>query len=71
MSWLKENWFKVGILLILFIIAFTFYNYLVVVPSREANAIKKCTAEVRLSPHNAGKLVQSEYENCLKRYGID
>jgi predicted negative regulator of RcsB-dependent stress response len=72
-TWLKENWFKLAIILLLL---FCFYWY----EWRPTQVKQRCSAEARFSGGALDRLARSDIENqkfindyyndCLMRFGL-
>ena len=75
MNWIKENWFKIGILVILIVsIGGAFYWY-----EWKPNKIKqRCSAEARFDSRATlepavvlrQKFINNYYDDCLMRFGL-
>lgn len=70
-TWLKENWFKVGLLAVLIISivgAFYWFSW------RPTQIKQRCSAEARLGSLAAlsrGRIeINAYYEDCLMRFGL-
>lgn len=72
MTWLKENWFKVGILIVI-LFFFYWYSY------RPQDIRSMCLAEAESNPSNASissdryrfEAIDLYYRNCLHRWGLE
>ena len=74
-NWLKENWFRVGVLLILIIFAFgTFYWF----EYRPIKIKETCSAEAHLglrilaeaNDNKRQEMINNYYYDCLMRFGL-
>lgn len=82
MNWIKENWFKLSIVLAGFVIAYAFYQNLVIIPRDKESARsfreiqEKLDKDAQASRLDAclvdAEIAYSEnWENLCKRWGID
>jgi hypothetical protein len=71
MNWIKENWFKLGILLILLFIAWTFYYKLVVLPGIESNREQAQATLKELKEKSERESIEASRNRCLSAADID
>lgn len=75
MTWLKENWFKLGILAVLgisVVSAFYWFEY------RPIKIKERCSAEahfglrllVETNDNKRQELINNSYNDCLMRFGL-
>ncbi|OGD30802.1 hypothetical protein A3J02_01975 [Candidatus Azambacteria bacterium RIFCSPLOWO2_02_FULL_46_11] len=64
-DWLKENWFKAGILISILIIAYSFYHVLVVKPEREAKREEAAKIEAQLVEEQRKTKAKEDLASCV------
>lgn len=64
MPWLKENWFKVGILLVLLTIALSLSYYFIIRPYQNDRPYRECLKTI--DPNAAFVDVAGKYARCEK-----
>lgn len=72
MNWLKENWFKIGLLAILVVsVIYAFYWY----EWRPSQYVKKCNLEalkqIKESQSSQEKMYDFFYQFCLRKEGYN
>lgn len=65
LNWLKENWFKAGILIAILIVAYSFYQVLVVKPEREVKREEAAKIEAQLAEEQRKTKLETDLTNCL------
>lgn len=64
-NWLKENWFRAGILIAILVIAYSFYNVLVVKPEREAKREEAAKIEAQLAEEQRKTKLKEDLTSCI------
>lgn len=62
-NWLKENWFKAGVLLVLLLVAYSIYHVLVVKPGIEKQEMTEAKAEAKKNLDSCISTAESGYSN--------
>ncbi len=65
MSFLKANWFKIGVLVCLLLVAFTVYQSFVVLPEKEANRKENADFLEQVRLENQEQEKQDNLDACL------